>query len=63
MGCHYTCLTCNAGASTNCLSCPIGVNRTTNGNTCPCAAGYYDTTVLACSTCHHSCATCISGNT
>jgi proprotein convertase subtilisin/kexin type 5 len=55
--CQYSCLTCNGGTSSNCLTCDPISNRYKNNNTCPCSIGFYDANARICVACHYTCQT------
>ncbi|CAK72107.1 unnamed protein product (macronuclear) [Paramecium tetraurelia] len=55
--CHFTCLTCNGGYDSNCLTCDIAY-RQLSMQKCICPNGYYDQGQLICSPCHYKCMTC-----
>ncbi|CAK70475.1 unnamed protein product (macronuclear) [Paramecium tetraurelia] len=55
--CHLTCLTCNGGQDSNCLTCDIAY-RKLSMQKCICPNGYYDKGQLICSPCHKKCMTC-----
>ena len=56
--CDAACLTCNGGATNNCLSCTN--NNYLFGSTCVsvCPNGYYPASDFICKACHSSCQLC-----
>ena len=63
--CDISCLTCNAGGSSNCLSCDPTKNRATlTSGSCPCDSGFNDVLnpgnacVVNYTPCHYTCDIC-----
>lgn len=62
--CHYSCLTCSGGSTTNCTLCPSNSSRSldSNSTSCPCNSNYFDNGITVCAICAYPCLTCATNN-
>jgi hypothetical protein len=61
LSCHYSCLTCTALTSINCVTCSAAMNRYQSGSSCLCNSGYVDNSSTLCAQCSNlivGCQTC-----